>query len=187
MALHAQAADRDSGPPPAGAAVLRGGFQAERRSRPSTASRYTWRWRSQLLQLLELGAVAVDLEAEAGDVVDAGDGLDDRGDAVALLERAMADQLEAAVGRRREALRVEHSLVRSVEHDDDLRRRRAATDEGFAHLIGARRHQRREADAGLLEQCEHPHRPTLLVDAELGGEELRHALVQVEEHRRARQ
>jgi capsular exopolysaccharide synthesis family protein len=135
---------------------------------------------------LPLGAVAVDLKDEVGDVGgQEGDGADDGVDAVALLERAVAheDELVAPVrARGRLPVGVEHSLVGGVEDDLDVLGPSPSGHERRPHLLGAGDGAVGVADGGLLDPTNDPDGGMLHADAELGGEELRKALVEVEKH-----
>jgi hypothetical protein len=82
---------------------------------------------------------------------------------------------------------MEPVLIRAIHDNGYLRRVGAAGHEGVPHL--ARRHddEMGEADAGPLDAGDRAYRRMRQVHAELGGEELRHALLQVEQHAGAEQ
>ncbi len=96
----------------------------------------------------------------------------------------MADEREVLAARAggRVPRWVEPVLVEGVQDDRDLLGRGTAFDEPLAHLIRARDHRAGEADARLLEEAHEPDGPGAFRSLVSGGEVLRHALVQIEEH-----
>ena len=108
--------------------------------------------------------------------------LDDRVLAVALLDRAVADDGEAGLARRRLVARPQRLRVGAVQHHGDALRGRAALDVQALQLLGDGQRVVGEADRPLLEALQHGRQPARAVER-LG--ELRDRLLHVRDDARA--